>query len=440
MRIAFLLSCFPYTPETFILRQITGLIDLGHEVDIYSESRPENGNPVHSEVAKYELLKRTRYIDMPLEAGYWELPVVPIMGRTWIPETSESRLNAIRALRAVPAFTKSFANAPRLALRALSPAEYGYQAESLSTLYRLAALCSNARSYDVIHAHYGPIGRSFRFARELWQAPLVVTFHGFDFSSWPREQGEGVYERLFDVVDMVTVNSEYTRSRLELLGCPPHKIETLHVGIYPDDFPFHERVKKPGQPIRILTVARLTEKKGLEYGIRAVAEARQQFTELRYDIIGEGPNRSDLESLISQLGMQDAIVLHGARDSTYIRRWMSDAHLFMLPSVTAADGDQEGTPVALMEAQAAGLPVLSTHHSGISEVVLDGKTGFLVKERDVDGLTEQLVHLLEHSDSWPELGRAGRRRVEDQFSLIKLNRQLVDLYDQAIQGARERKA
>ncbi len=189
LRIAILVGTFPVVSETFILRQITGLLDLGHEVDIYADSRPEPGAPVHAEVEKYRLLERTVYMDMPPESAPWEMPVWPLTGKTWPPGESESIRNLTRVARAIPKLWRPFLTAPRLACQTLSPSQYGYQAASLSALYRLARLASQRKRYDVIHAHFGPVGNSFRFARALWKAPLVVSFHGYDFTTLPRRGG-----------------------------------------------------------------------------------------------------------------------------------------------------------------------------------------------------------------------------------------------------------
>jgi colanic acid/amylovoran biosynthesis glycosyltransferase len=333
----------------------------------------------------------------------------------------------------VPKFTQCLTTSPRLTREVLNHSRYGYQAASLSSLYRLARLCARGKSYDVLHAHFGPVGNSFRFARSLFGAPMVITFHGYDFSRWPQEKGADVYDELFQTVDVVISHSQYALGKLAELGCPSQKLQKLPVSSVDHSvFPFRERTLTTGATVRVLTVARLTEKKGIEYSIRAVAEVAKTHPRIRYDIVGEGPSRAELESLIAALGMQQTVFLHGARDSDYVQQMMSEAHLFMLASVTASDGDQEGTPVCLIEAQASGLPVLSTQHSGIPEIVVEGQTGFLVPERDVDALLGRLLHLVEHPGLWAELGRAGRKHVEEKYSLNNLNRQLVEIYDRAI--------
>src|SRR5947199_180766 len=186
LRIAMFVGSFPVVSETFILRQITGLIDLGHEVDVYADTRAEPGAAAQPEVAGYRLLERTTFMDMPAESAPWEIPAWPITGRTWLPGTGTSSLNFFRVARVVPKWLRSFAKAPRLAMQVVRPSEYGFRATSLSALYRLAKLCGVSRRYDILHAHFGPVGNNFRFARALWTVPLVVTFHGSDFCVLPR--------------------------------------------------------------------------------------------------------------------------------------------------------------------------------------------------------------------------------------------------------------
>ena len=438
MRVAFFLGLFPAVSETFVLHQITGLIDLGHDVHIYAERSPDDGAPVHEAVESYRLLERTTYLNqrMPIECGYWAMPIWPLTGRTWLPGAEKSISNAGRALRALPVFLRCLVKSPRLALSVVSRRRYGEQAACLATLYHLRTLAAEHRRYDVLHAHFGPVGNTFRFTRALWKTPLVVTFHGYDFCVVPRERGADVYHELFRVADAVTVNSDYTRERVRELGCPRERIHNLHVGLNPEQFLFREHIRRAGEPARVLSVGRLVEKKGIHYAIRAVAQAREKFPNLRYDIIGDGPLRADLEKLVDDLGLRQNVFLHGAKDAQVVQAFMADAHIFMLPSVTAANGDQEGTPVSLMEAQSAGLPVLSTWHSGIPEVVLHGETGFLVPEREVAVLADKLLYLIDNPHVCESMGRRGREHVETEFDIRMCDADLVELYEQTVREFR----
>lgn len=428
LRIAVFLGCFPVVSETFVLHQITGLLDRGNEVDIYADVRSETDAPVQPEVAVHRLLERTCYMDMPPESAPWEMPVWPITGRTWVPGETRSTPNWLRVVRATPALIKSLLHAPRLAAQSLRRSQYNYQAESFSVLYRLAALCSVSRRYDVLHAHFGPAGNSYRFAKRLWRAPLVVSFHGYDFSRIPQKAGRAIYRQLFQELDLATVSSDYAGEKLKRLGCPSAIIRKLAYGIDMEQFPYCKRVFETGGPVRILTVGRMTEKKGLEFSIRAFAKVRQRHPHITYDIVGDGPLRPKLERLIEELKLSACVTLYGARTKCKVRQMLSQAHIFILASVIALDGDQEGTPVALLEAQASGLPVLSTRHGGIPEIVRDGETGFLLPERDSEALAERLTLLIEHPETCVVLGRNGHELLASQFDSARQLEKLMELY------------
>lgn len=149
---------------------------------------------------------------------------------------------------------------------------------------------------------------------------------------------------------------------------------------------------------------------------------------MRYDVIGDGPLRRQLENLVRQSKLDSIVTFHGALDGREIAEILDRSHLFVLTSVTAQNGDQEGTPVSLLEAQAAGLPVISTRHSGIPEIVMDGKSGFLIPERDVHALADCLIRLLDHPELWPDLGQNGRAWVEKNFEASKCTDALLDIY------------
>lgn len=433
LRIAIFVGRFPVVSETFILRQITGLLDLGHAVDIYADTRGDT-DCVQPEVGQYRLGERTTYMDMPEASAPWELPAWPLAGETWVPGQGEAVPNWIRLADALPALGRCLERAPALAEQALSETHYGHQARSLSALYRLDRLAARPGGYDVLHAHFGPVADNFRFARALWRAPLVVSFHGYDFTTLPRRHGAGMYDKLFAVADAVTVNSAFTWGRVERLGCSPAKLHRLPVGLpLGDTFPFRPRVRQSDEPVRLLTVARLVEIKGHEHALRAMALLKAQDVPIRYDIVGEGPQRAQIERWIREWNLGDRVTLHGARDATGVRELLEAAHLALLGSVNV-EGDAEGQGLFLQEAQACGLPVVATEHGALPEGLVPGRSGFLVPERDVEAMAGRLRWLVEHPETWPELGRAGRAFVEERYEIGRLNRQLVDLYETARAG------
>jgi len=144
--------------------------------------------------------------------------------------------------------------------------------------------------------------------------------------------------------------------------------------------------------------------------------------------MGDGIKRPQIEALIDKLGIKDNVFLLGFQPYSVLMEEMKNCHIFMLPSVTAADGDTEGQGTVFLQAQAVGVPVLSTFHNGIPEGVINGKTGYLVEERNSDALSEKLNLLLENPDSWEVMGKAGRENVEENFEVKKQTVKLEKIY------------
>jgi colanic acid/amylovoran biosynthesis glycosyltransferase len=257
-------------------------------------------------------------------------------------------------------------------------------------------------------------------------------FRGFDVSCYLNEGGDRVYRNLFKSVDYCLANCEFFRQRVIDLGWPADQISVHFSGLDISKFQFRPRQLKPEEQVRIATTGRLVEKKGLEYAIRAVVQQAQHFPGLTYLIIGDGPVRTDLERLIQTLKAESYVHLLGWKNEAEIAEILDTCHLFMAPSVTAVDGNQDAPINVLKEAMAMGLPVVSTLHGGIPELVEDGISGFLVPERDAEALATQLGYLLTHPERWEAMGRAGRRFVQQHFNLTHLNDLLVQRYEQLL--------
>jgi colanic acid/amylovoran biosynthesis glycosyltransferase len=408
MRIALIVGSFPTLSETFILNQITGLIDCGHEVEIFANGKQKNPK-VHPDVKKYDLLSRSHYRHMP-------------SNKVW------------RVVKAMWLVLGNLHRNPVAILKALNVRKYRRKALSLELLYATIQFLDKG-PYDVIHCHFGPNGNLGVLLREIGaiRGKVVTTFHGYDMSTYVRKQGNGVYNFLFEKGDLFLPISERWKERLMQLGCDERRIVVHRMGIDTAKFKFSPRQGHKGD-IELLTVARLVEKKGVEYAIRAVARALKKHPNIVYKIAGDGPLKGKLESLVEELGIKKSVKFLRWQQQQEIMELMQKGDLLLAPSVTSKEGDQEGIPVTLMEALARGLPVLSTRHSGISEVVQDGESGFLVPERDVDGLAERLEYLIEHPEIWPEMGRAGRRFVEEHYDIDKLNDRLVEIYQKLLSG------
>ncbi len=400
MKVALFLTNFPTLPETFILNQITGLIDLGVDIDICASANPHEGK-VHPQVEKYKLLERVIYSDS----------IAPL---------------SKRLTRGVKTVLMNFYKNPLAYTEAI-------KSRSLRDIFYVNDFVANKskKSYDLIHAHYGSNGLIGAILKEtgVFRGKLVTSFHGYDFSKLINERGSETYKELFRIGDLFTANTNFTKGKLIELGCSKSKIVKLPVGMDINFFNFRERYLRDRSVVKLLTVARMVEKKGLEYAIKAVSRVAQKYSNIEYNIIGDGILRRRLEKLIKELGIGDKVNLLGWKTQEELQKLFQEAHIFILTSVTAGDGDMEGQGLVLQEAQAVGLPVLSTLHNGIPEGVIDGKSGFLVPEKDVDALAKKLEYLIEHPELWSEMGRYGRKFVEERYDIQKLNQRLVKIYE-----------
>ena len=415
MKVAFFVGLFPCISQTFVLNQITGLIDRGHDVDIFAV-HGDDPNHVHPDVSKYQLLARTCYLDSPITGNF--------LGRS---------------LRGLALFTAHFQNAPLGLLRSLNVVRYGRQAASLRLLYSIIPLIEKQQTqgklvYDVIHAQFGTQGLIVQCFRELGviQGKLITTFRGYDISQYLQMMGEDVYQPLFKSGDFFLTNCEFFRHRALKIGCDSNKLRVLGSGIDCDRFTFAPRHYPDDGVIRIVTTGRLVEKKGIEYGIRAIAQLAKTHSQIQYLIIGDGPLKAALQALVDELHMHEVIQFLGQKKQQEIIRTLEQAQLFIAPCVTAADGNQDAPVNVLKEAMAMGLPVVSTIHGGIPELVEDGISGFLVPERDVEALATKLADLIAHPEWWVSMGKAGHDFVKSHYGLTQLNDELVDIYQHLI--------
>jgi colanic acid/amylovoran biosynthesis glycosyltransferase len=286
---------------------------------------------------------------------------------------------------------------------------------------------------DIVLCHFGPNGlRASRSAKPGRRAQLWTIFHGYDLSSYILSEGRGAYRRLFERGDRFLPISELWRSSLIELGCPPERILLARTGVHCEALPFSERT--PGPVVRILSVGRLVEKKGVEVALRALARLPDEVGDWRYEVVGSGPLLEDLKRLAVELGLAERVQFVGSLDSAGVRQRLEAADIFLLPSLTAKNGDMEGIPVALMEAMASGACVVSTQHSGIPELVDHGACGLLAQEGDLDDLVVQLKRALAEPALRLALARRARRKVEAEFNQLALQDQLAAALEATVPG------
>lgn len=288
---------------------------------------------------------------------------------------------------------------------------------------------------DLLHAHFGHVGASsLELAREA-RVPLVVSFHGRDAFKFPREpRWRHLYREMFESGARFTGVSEYMRQEMIRLGCLPDSISVVHVGIDPALFEFREP-RTEGSPVRFVSVGRMVEKKGFSDCVRAFGSARARGADIELSIIGDGPERARVQELADSLGVRSSVSFLGQLARPQVIEAMRSSDAFILASRTAADGDKEGIPTVLMEAEFIGLPIVSTTHSGIPEAIPEPNRRFLAPEGDPQALADRIVALLGHRSSWRDAAHLGKRHVEAHFNLLSETEKLVEAYSAALDRA-----
>lgn len=270
-----------------------------------------------------------------------------------------------------------------------------------------------ARAHAVM-AEYGPMGVLVMEACRRTSVPLVVHFHGYDASERAvlAEHAE-TYPTMFRRAAAIVSVSRAMQRKLVALGAPPEKVHYNPCGIDPREFAGGEPAARP--PV-FLAVGRFVEKKGPLLTIKAFAEAHRACPESRLRMIGDGPLLDECRELAHALGVDGAVTFLGAQPHGVVREEMRRARCFVQHSLEASNGDSEGTPVGILEAGASALPVVSTRHAGIPDVVIEGRTGFLVEERDTGGMAACMISLARDAELAGRLGQEARQHITRHFS------------------------
>lgn len=316
--------------------------------------------------------------------------------------------------------------------------EVGALGSTQRMMYKLfgvaPGLARHLRSLNpvLIHAHFGVDSvQALWLARRL-RIPLVITFHGYDATMKEQYARKYSYDyrrylRWRPVIQkegsLFVAVSEFVRSRLIAQGFPPEKIVVHYVGI--DTELFTPDLSLSRDPI-VLFAGRLVDSKGCGYLIQAMEKVQRQIPDARLVVLGDGPLRRDLEQMAAQRLCNYSFL--GAQSQSEVRQWMNRARVFSVPSFTTHWGTSEGFGLVFTEAQAMGLPVASFATGGIPEAVAHGVTGLLAKERDVDGLADNISRLLKDEILWLQFSGAARARVRDHFNLRDQTARLEEMY------------
>lgn len=283
----------------------------------------------------------------------------------------------------------------------------------------------------VLHAHFAPDAAvALPIASQL-HLPLVVTLHGYDVTSSEehlrkRLTGRLFFRRrhtLFRRTAVFLCISEFIRRSALAAGYPETKLRVHYIGVDRKLFRPQSARRQRGL---ILFVGRLIEQKGCRYLIQAMRLVVERYPAAELTIVGDGPSNADLQCLARDLGIPCRFL--GAQTSTTVREWLARAWVFCAPSVTGANGAQEGLGTVFTEAQAMGLPVVSFRTGGIPEIVHHEETGLLAPERDVRTLGEYIVRYLTDEKFWHACSQRAAARIEQQFDLERQTHELENIY------------
>ncbi len=387
MKIAYLLKYFPKLSESFVLNEITRLTDLDNDILIFSLNRPED-DILHEDVNRYNLPERTFYYkrEKLFEPGKFKVLSFLLRGILY---------DIIRGH-----FSKRY----------------------LVKNFKLAFFAAQMKAggIDHIHSHFADMADIALKLATMLSVPYSLTSHAYDIYMDP----DFIYRKgaLEKASALVTI-SEYNKAHFEGTGIR-NDIEVIHCGI--DLTRFNPGPHTHSEKINILTTARLVEKKGIEYLIRAIPQVVAQVPECHFTIIGSGPLENELKALAG--GVQEYVSFKGSVSDRKLMEEYEKADIFTLPCIIADNGDRDGIPVSIMEAMAMQLPVISTDVSGIPELIISEENGMLVPQKDVEKLSQALIRLAKDEKLRSGMGKKAREKIEADFNLEKEVKILNELF------------
>lgn len=384
--ICVLTHLFPARSETFVRNHVLGLARRGHSVNVISRYCSSDIKP--EELAEIDDKGVRRLYTGVTGAGLASLK------------------KTIKALFHKPSLRKQLIHPEPWSRHSWIAAQ-----DALRLIRRLAP--------DLVHVHFGTIAsRLLELADTvIEQTPLVLTWHGYDVNAIPRKHGVQIYEKVFRSRTYCTVGSRFIRDTLVNLGADPDRVFIVPMGIDPEIFSYRPRKYAPGDILRVLSIGRLDPVKDHGSLIRAIKLIKDQGIRVELKIVGEGSLRNELEKQIDAESLRGCVYLVGAKTTSEIVQEMHDAHVFALAGKMTDDGKVESQGVVFAEAQATGLPVVACNVGGVSDSVLDGKTGFLCPSGDASAIANAIVAFWRNPELINEFGRRGRHFVEDGFTL-----------------------
>lgn len=394
MEVSVFVNVFPTYSETFIYNQIKGFILRGAAVTLYCQYLNDFDQNDHESIEFVKRHCRIISVNMPYRYRYKLLNLVPTLFHI-------VRKSGWRSLKILDIRPKQGDN------------------RSLMQVY-MAKTIANHPPRGLIICHFGVHGVLLTTLAKAGilqpDSNLITYFHGCDFSSYVRAKGKQVYTNLFAYGSKFVANSGFTRQKLIALGAAPSKVIKIPVGYDEKVFTYRDRPDAKLAPVIFISIGRLTEKKGHSYLIAAFQKVVASGLNAKLMIVGEGELKPELLRQIHHLELEDSVELLGRKTQQEVHELLQSAHVFVLASVTASNGDTEGQGLVLQESQAVGLPIIATKHNGFPDSIREHYTGFLVPERDVDALAQKMRLLGSNPDLRSKMGKAGAEFARKYFA------------------------
>lgn len=396
---------FPSTIQPWLANSTAQIVKNGGSVEIYSM---EAGDKNYASVVDEYRLK-----DCTTDLDFAGKKILRAIANNFL--NPRNILNSIRGVFAAPKYLskhKSF----------------------ISNLIGTLVLAPHfiKKNINIIHCHFEITGHKLLPVVRAQQVPFVVTFHGLP-PPGVAQLPEKMRAEYIEAADIILVNTEFAKKQYVNLGAPAEKVKIIPQGITTKDFVFTANPKPTNAPIELLSVGRFHPDKGHKYVLQALPDLIKQGYNLHYTLVGSGPDRGQLEQMVVELGLQNLVSFHTSISEQKLKAIYTQAHIFIFPSLKAIDGFHEETQgVAIQEAQASGLIVIAAKSGGIPECVEDGKSAFLVEDRNSSAIADKIRWIIDNPQQWHEWQHNARNYVETHFDIDVIGNRLMQIYADTI--------
>ena len=392
MKIAIVVKSFPTVSETFIVNQIIGFIEAGHEVEILSIYRSKD-KVLHHQIKKHDLLNKVRsYNDFTSDKFRSLLSYLNFLVKNW-------RIVNIHVFL-------------ELLFKIIR------QKQNRLLLLERTQWFVVGKKYDIVHAHFGNIASRFidiKKFKSLSATKFFISFHGYDLSPDQISLNSLRYKDLLMLSDGFIVNTEYLKSILYQVKGDINRISVIPVGLNTKIFVPDERAKIKNS---ILFCGRLIALKAPDLAIKIIEKVKKSIHDVQLSIIGEGPLEQEVKRLVSELNLDKNVRFYGACTQEEVKGHMNANMLFLLPGIEDPNtGRAETQGLVIQEAQAMGLPVLVSDAGGMRYGLIDGETGFILPRGDVDLFANKIIKLLNNPCKIKSMGYAARSFVQKNYDI-----------------------